>query len=326
MHKAAYLLLILWFLTSTNLVAEDDCSTELFPDQAVSRLFWNQEGESFIVGLGDPSANEFTYEYQRVSYGNGEIEVTDYSLIDPLWVTDLVSDLGILGQFYSEYDQTHLFLSPNHQTAVYFQENYLNVVDLEGQTSNRMRLEAPVGEVKQQIWLSETTFLIVTTPPYGIGSEILKVNLDHNTVSYLADFNEILIGAPSISADKHYVIASNPSEPQSLTWINLSQAGIGTAKSIQVPFNVQIDLSPIWSSDGQEVYLVGSEMTVSDVINSIYQLTFKGDFVETTQLVELDDDLAYSTSLWLIDPVNRLSIHALRYGGLNIVCWDEASV
>src|SRR5215204_4751890 len=118
MRKSIYLFVLLILCVSISPVAAaDTCSTELFPDEIVSKLFWDQVGESFIVDLGEPSTNEYTYSYHRVSYSGDEIAISDYTLYDLIQIEDLVNRLGISEQFYGDYDQTHLFQSSDNQTA-----------------------------------------------------------------------------------------------------------------------------------------------------------------------------------------------------------------
>ncbi|MEP7293151.1 MAG: hypothetical protein ABI835_15315, partial [Chloroflexota bacterium] len=172
--------------------------------------------------------------------------------------------------------------------------------------------------------LDTDSFLLVTKPPYGVGREIFRICLYDNCLDDLTAPLEIPIGPPGISPDRHFAIAFSEIDLTALVLFNLLQR-----QSYEV-FHVQFDYinySPlVWSDNGQEVYALGANYNRLNTEVGIYKLTFEGQtLIAQQQLVEIDDDLAYSTALWLVDPVNQLSIHALRNGGLNIVCWDITS-
>lgn len=184
-------------------------------------------------------------------------------------------------------------------------------------------LSSPVSEIEQVNWIDDETFLLIATPPYGIGYEIIKGCFYQNCIRYLTNSLNEPIGFPAISIDNHFAIAPNLIDPSILFLIDLTQDDGSTYEEIPVPFVTQTDVSPVWSGNRNEVYVIGSEATTSDVTNSIYKLLFRGEtLLEATQVSELDNDLADSTSLWLVDPINQLSIHALRNGSLNIFCWN----
>ncbi len=311
------------FMSVSIATVASDCSSELFPGVIVSKLYWDHEGESFVVGLGAPFANEYTYDYKLIRFENGATEVVDHPIIDPVFVINVVGKLGISKQFYDpSVDPTQLLLSPDHQTALYLKDNQLHIVDIERQTSSQIRLHAALGKIEQAIWQDDESFLLVATHPYGIGHEIIKGCLDHDCLSSLTDLIPAPIGSPAISPDSHYAIAPNAVEPDTLFLINLMQEG--TFKAIHLPFDAQTDVPPVWSNNGDEVFLIGSETDSINIIYHIYRLTFAEEsLIDATRVAEIDPDLASSTTAWLVDPIHQRSIYALRNGGLKIVCWQQ---
>ena len=57
-------------LTANKLYAQSNeiCSLKLFPDDRVTQLYWENPGESFVVGFGSAWDSEFAREYHVVNY------------------------------------------------------------------------------------------------------------------------------------------------------------------------------------------------------------------------------------------------------------------